>query len=121
MATISIPSNFRMRRASAGYARAQGVRICPYSLQQRIQDFGGEAKRIQIEIPPISETEADNWTEFFHSLRGAVNTFNLDVSELYPHETGVSSVPFRLIDPGFRWDVNVAKHFGFTFEAMEVV
>jgi len=119
--SVSLPTNYRIRSAQAGYARSQGVSVCPYSQQRLVQDWGGKAKRIQIEVPPISSTEAANWSQFFDDLNGMAETFVLDVTDLYPHEPGATAVTFRMDDPNFSYDINVAKHFGFTFTATEVV
>lgn len=120
MATIALPSNYRVKRARAGYLRAQGMNMSPYSLQQRVHSFGGQRKQVEVTVPPIAESEADDWTQFFDSCNGMVNTFNLDVSDLYPHETGLTSVAFRLMEPSIFWDVSEAMHFGFSFVAIEV-
>lgn len=120
MATIALPSGgVKISVAKAGYQRAQGVAQCPYSLQTLVQDYGGKARVIEVSVPPISTASASAWTEFFDLLSGSVNTFNLNISEIWPHETG--TVAFRLADPNFSWDASAAKYFGFSFKAIEVL
>jgi len=121
MATISLPATYDVRAASGGYLFSQGVAVCPYSQQRLVQDFGGKARVVEIQVPPLSESDADDWTEFFEDLDGCNNTFNLDLTDIFPHSTGATSVPFRLKEPNIRWSVNTAKVFGFSFEAVEVV
>jgi len=122
MATIPLPSTaFKIRSAGGGYEYAQGVATCPYTLKTLVQDFGGKRRRVTIEVPPMTETQAAQWTEFFEDLSGMVNTFNLDLTDIYPHDTGATSVAFRLAEPNASWNADVAKHFGFTLEAIEVV
>jgi len=121
MATITLPANFRLRQANAGYQYAQGVIESPYSLQRSVQNWGGRRRVVEVEIPPVSKTEASNWASFFEDLNGCVNTFNLDLRDLYPHDTGASSVPFRLLDPNIQWSADVAEVFGFSFQAVEVI
>lgn len=122
MATIPLPSTaFSIRSAGGGYEYAQGVATCPYTLKTLVQDFGGRRRRVTIEVPPLKGTDAAQWTEFFEDLNGMVNTFNLDLTDLYPHDTAATSVAFRLAEPGINWSADVAKFFSFTFDAIEVV
>lgn len=110
-----------MRTASAGYEHAQGVATNPYTLKTLVQDFGGKRRRVTIQVPPISSAGAAAWTDFFEDLNGMVNTFNLDLTDIFPHSSGDTSVAFRLADPSIRWDVETALYFGFSFDAIEVV
>lgn len=121
MATISLPTDYNVRAAKGGYVFSQGVAVCPYSQQRLVQDFGGKARVVEIQVPPLSETDADDWTEFFEDLDGCNNTFNLDLTGIFPHSSSATSVAFRLAEPNIQWDVNTAKIFGFSFNAIEVV
>ena len=117
----SLPTNYRISEAEAGYVRSQAQTQCPYSLQTLVQDWGGSRKRVTISVPPIGPSEAADWSGFFRGCNGMVNTFDLDVSDLYPDETGVGAVTFRLADPNFRYNINNAQFFGFSFDAIEVL
>lgn len=122
MTTISLPSTqYRIRAASAGYEFAQSVATCPYTLQSTVQDFGGRRRRVTVQVPPLTKAQAEEWSEFFEDLRGMTNTFNLDLRTMFPHDGLASSVPFRLASPSIVWDITVAKHFGFSFEAVEAI
>jgi len=124
MASITPPTGFSIRAANGGYEYAQGVATDPYTLKTLVHDFGGKRKRITIQVPPITEAAASAWTEFFEDLNGMVNTFNLDVDKglqtIFPHITD-TSVAFRLAEPNIRWDIDTAKFFGFSFDAIEVI
>lgn len=122
MASIPLPGSYSVREARGGYAHAQGVIESPYSLQRSVQNWGGKRRVVEVIIPPQTEANASQWTQWFDDLNGMMNTFNLDVSTIYKHEgTPATAIPFRLAEPNVQWDVSVAKHFGFSFTAVEVI
>lgn len=113
--------DYTYSKVRGGYVRAQGMITSPYSMQTSVQDWGGKAKRVEIIIPPVQGSEASVWTQFLDDLNGMAETFILDVTDVYPHDAGASSVPFRLESPNISWDVEEAMRFGFSFTAIEVV
>lgn len=121
MATIALPYGYKVRRAQAGFERAQGSTVSPYSLRRQVQVWGGVKRFVSIEVPPINKTNAAGWATFFESLNGMENTFNLDLTNLYPNDATATSVPMRLVDPSFSWDIDTALVYGFSFNAEEVL
>lgn len=114
--------DYTYSKVRGGYVRAQGVAVNPYNLKRSVQNFGGKRKRVEIMIPPVQGSEASVWTQFLDDLNGMVETFFLDVTDVYPHEgLSASNVPFRLENPNISWDVEEAMRFGFSFTAIEVV
>jgi len=121
MATITLPADYAVRGMDAAYDRGQGVLESSYSLKRYVQNWGGKRRRVMVTIPPCKSTIAAQWTQFFEDLNGCVNDFNLDITVLFPHDAGASSVPFKLADPSITWNANEAKIYGFIFEAIEEV
>lgn len=121
MATIALPASFARAKVKAVYRRSSALSMSPYNFTQQVYSWGGKMKIVEIQVPPLVQSDADDWTEFFDDLNGYENTFNLDLSDYYPHETGITSVAMRLVDPDQSWTIDEAMHYGFTFAAMEAL
>ena len=76
---------------------------------------------VDIDLPPMQYSDAEALTQFFENLNGMVNTFDLDLSEVFPHDSSASSVTLRLSSPDIFWSAEDASKFGFTFRAEEVL
>jgi hypothetical protein len=74
---------------------------------------------VDIAIPVLNETDATEFMTFFRDLEGQVNTFNLDLTEFYPGESGVSSVAMRLLNPEQAWEVRPPMLYEITLSAIE--
>ena len=119
MATITKPASPGFSQIKAVYRRSTAMSMSPYNGTQQVYAWPGKLKIVQFSLPPMTQVQADDWTEFLDDLNGYENTFNVDLSDAYPHETGITSVAMRLSSPEQSWDVNTAMHYGLTFEAIE--
>ena len=119
MATITLPSSPGFRSMRPIYNRATRVGMSPYNFTQQVYSSGGKLKVVEFGLPPLTADEFDDWRLFIDQLDGHINTFNVDLSDAYPGESGLTSVAMRLVDSQQEWDVNEALHYGMTFTAME--
>jgi hypothetical protein len=121
MATISLPASFDTATVTAGYRNASALSESPYNFTQQVFTWNGRQKFVEISVPPLSQTDGDDWTEFFDDLNGFENTFNLDLSSYFPHEAGITSVSMMLSEPVNTWAISKEMHYGFSFRAMEAL
>lgn len=119
MATISFPSDPAIRGMRVLKRAATRIGQSPYNFTQQVTDMGGRQRIIEVEWPQMTQAQATTVAQFFEDLEGQVNTFNLDLTPAFPNDPSLSSVPMRLVDSDVGWDIDVAKHYGFTFHAME--
>jgi hypothetical protein len=121
MATVTLPSTPGFSNLKSAYLRNGKLAMSPYNGTQQAYVWPMNVKLVDFTLPPMTEAQADDWTEFLDDLNTVENTFNVDLSTAFPHETGLSSVEMRLVpDEQAKWDINTAKHFGLSFRAMEV-
>ena len=121
MATITIPSTPDFDSVKPIYRRSSKISVSPYTFTQQVYSWQGKLKVVEIILPPMTESDFNDWAEFFDDLNGYENTFNLDLSSYYPHETGITSVAMRMADPDFSWDISTALHYSTSFMAMEAL
>lgn len=119
MATIPIPTSPGFSGAKATVRSNSALAVSPYNGTQQAYRWGPSLRIVEFTLPPMIETDADNWTDFFEKLEGMTNTFTADLTQAFPHDTGADSVQMRLMSNDVGWDVDTAKHYGFTFTAME--
>lgn len=119
MATITIPTSPGFRSMRPLYRRSTAMSISPYNGTQQVYAWPGKLKVVEFTLPPMTEADAQNWTEFFDDLNGHENTFQVDLSTAYPHETGLTAVEMRLVEAEQSWDISTAKHTSLSFVAME--
>ena len=93
----------------------------PIDLSVESQDLGGRRWEIDIEMQPMSLTEAADFGAFIQAHEdGSTFTFNLT-----PWCPGWSPAPgsknFRFATPEIGWSAALAREFGFRFTAIEDV
>jgi hypothetical protein len=54
-----------------------GVSASPFTLQQQVQEYDGELWRVEVELPAMLRSAAEDWITFRLSLRGRLGTFLL--------------------------------------------
>jgi hypothetical protein len=121
MATVTIPTTPGFKSVRALYRNSTAMSVSKYNFTQQVYSWKGKLKVVEFQLPPMNQTDADNWTEFFDDLNGYENTFNADLSTAYPHETGITSVAMRLMEPEQSWTIDEAMHHGISFVAMEAL
>jgi len=121
MATITKP-------ASPGYKSVNAIRrtttkmaISPYNFTQQVASLGGKLKAVEFELPPMKEADAINWCGFLDDLNGFENTWNEDLTDIYPDESGLSSVAMRLAEPDIDYSISTAMHYGISFKGLEAL
>ena len=121
MATIALPSSFSDFAEVIPHKRFNSRMVqSPYNYTQQVASLGAQIKIIEVVVPVIdNSSDATEWITFFNSLDGFVNTFNLDLSEYYPGESGLTAVPMRLMNPEQVWNIRPPLNFSFSFTAIE--
>lgn len=118
---IALPTSFKVAEVRAGYRSSSSLAMSPYNFTQQVFSWAGRQKVAEISVPIISAADANEWTQFFDSLDGFTNTFNMDLSDFFPHETGITSVPMRLSNPEAVWGLQPPLVYTFSFSAMEAL
>jgi hypothetical protein len=121
MATITKPSSPAYTGANAVLHASTVMAMSPYNGTQQVYDWKGRWKIVEFRLPPMTQTQAQAWTEFFEDLEGQANTWNEDLGDVYPHDATVGSVAMRLLEAEIGWDISTAMHYGFTFRAIEAL
>lgn len=119
MATIAIPSSPGFSNIEAINRNSTKLSMSPYNFNQQVYSWEGKLKIVQLTLPPMKLADATNWSQFLDDLNGFENTFNLDLSDYYPHESGITSVAMRLTNPDTAYSYRVNKTYEFSFIAME--
>ena len=119
MATF--PTNVGKKTVTAKYQRNSAMSVSPYNGTQQVYSWPMNLKVVDITFPPMTQTQADNFTQFIDDVNGHAEVFNMDLSDAYPHETGITAVSMRLANPDVQWDINTAIHYGITLTAMEAI
>ena len=120
MATITKPSSPSYKSLKAIYRRNTAIAISPYNFTQQVYSWGGKLKVVEFQLPPMKETEAIEWLNFFNDLNGYENTWQDDLTVAYPNESGsVANIDMRLVEPDQSWEVETAKIYGISFVGME--
>lgn len=119
MATITLPSSPGFKSVRAIRRKSSFMSISPYNYTQQVYSWGGKVKVVEFELPPMKSTDAENWVQFFDDLDGHVNTFQVDLSDIYKGETGLESVNMRLVDSETSFTVDLANISSFSFTAIE--
>lgn len=119
MATVALPS-------TGGYVSVRALRrnstklaISGYNFTQQVYSWEGLLKVIEIQLTKMSQADFDDWTLFFNNLNGYENTFNIDLSDYFPDESGITSVAMRLADPEVDWQQDLEGYYSASFTAME--
>lgn len=121
MANVNKPASFALARVSVRYRTSSVMSSSPYNFTQQVYSWKGKIKIVQIEVPAMEDPEAQQWTQFLDDLDGHVNTFTMDLSDLYPHESGIGAVAMRLADPEQVWSADAPFRYGFSFTAIEAL
>lgn len=95
--------------------------MSPYNFTQQVYSYGNKIKVVDVTIPIRSSDDVSQWTEFFDDLNGYENTFQMDLSGVYKHETGITAVEMRMVSPEVEWDLRTDNHMSVSFTAMEAI
>lgn len=121
MATITIPTSPGFSDIVAIRRSATKMGQSPYNFTQQVYSWQNKIKVVELTLPPMKESDAINWSGFFDDLNGYENTFNLDLSDIYPDESGITSVAMRLVDSDTSHRFRKDKVYEFSFIAMEAI
>ena len=119
MATITKPASPGYRAVKAIRRTSTKLAMSPYNFTQQVYSYAGKLKVVEFTLPPLTSAQATNWCGFLDDLNGFENTWNEDLSTLYPDESGLSSVAMRLVNPDVEYSVDTAMHFSLSFVGME--
>lgn len=74
---LSPPTTPAIRTISMRQVTTVGMTESPFTLNQQVQDWGGDRWEADIELPPMVRADAEKWITFLVSLRGKKGTFYL--------------------------------------------
>ena len=119
---LTLPSTPGIRTINVWRESVVGVSTSPFSLREQTYVHPGRRWRIEIEYPPMTAAQAEDWIQFFYDLNGREGSFNFNLTTYCPSLTPAPGVKvFRLLENMQGWSVSVAKHYGFTIAAAEVL
>ena len=114
--------------SSPGFQSIKAIRrtstklaMSPYNFTQQVYSYGGKLKVVEFTLPPMTQSQATTVCGFLDDLNGYEGTFEVNLSGVYPDESGLTAVEMRLVNPDFEYSVSTAMHFGLTFTAMEAL
>lgn len=93
------------------------LHMSPINFTQQVFDYGEDLKVCRFTLPRLNATEAGLWVSALRNLKGVVNVFGVDLSEIYLD--GVDLTYMRLLTPTFQWDVFSAMQYSLTFTGLE--
>lgn len=118
----AFPSSVYPKRVAVRPTHAVAQFDNPINLSTEVQLLGGFRFEIDIEMQPMSPTQAADFTAFIQACAGGSATFTFDIG---PWAAGWTVTPtlrtFRLATPDTGWDADIAREYGFRFTAIEDV
>ena len=121
MATIAMPTSPKFASVRPVYRHSTKMSVSQYNFTQQVYSWRGRLKVVEFTLPPMEQAEATEWITFFRALNGFENVFEVDLSEAYPNETGITEVEMRLTDPDTGWSLVPPLRYEFSFTAMEAL
>lgn len=121
MATITWPGNSAIESMRPVYRRSSQLAMSPYNFTQQVYRNPGKMKVVEVTIAARTEAQFDTWSQWLDDMDGHTNTSNVDLSTAYPHETGITSVAMRLVNPDVEWTVANDGYYELSFALMEAL
>jgi hypothetical protein len=72
---LAAPSTPNPSSSSIEPMASVGITRSPFSYQTQVQEHGGEAWRLAVQLPPMARSDAEAWIALFLSLNGSYGTF----------------------------------------------
>lgn len=90
---LSLPTTIGPAQIEFRAVNAVAISQSPFTFEQQIHTYSGQAWQADITLPPVSRDLAEDWVAFLLSLRGQAGTFYLnDPLNTSPRGTATSLV-----------------------------
>lgn len=99
----------------------------PFTGQQQIQDWNASYMEASVSLPPLTDSQAQDWLTFFFALKGVANVFQFTTAfaAAYPKslKTGspLAQRYWRLKSNLRKWSIGEARVYGIQFECAEAL
>lgn len=103
------------------------MNISPFNNKQQVYDWNASFMRATVHLPPLSDSEAQEWISFLRNLKGVVNVFQFTAAfcNAYPasltSESPAQDRYWRLAANARGWSLTEARTYGITFECVEAM
>lgn len=123
MATISVPSTPKPRSVTPSYDKVVGTTVSPFTYAQKVFRHPGKMVTLEYDFPPMTGAQFGAWMNFLDDLDGGANTFNVDLSAIFPGTNfeARTSVAFRLDGSSVSFVQDVLKNYRLSFRAIEAL
>lgn len=99
----------------------------PFTGQQQVQDWNASYMKASVSMPPLTDTQAQDWIAFFVAMKGIKNVtqFTSAFAAAYPAslKTGspLAQRYWRLESNERKWSISEARVYGFQFNLIEAI
>jgi hypothetical protein len=100
----------------------------PFTGQQQIYSWGATYMEATVNLPPLSDTDAQEWLAFLRNLQGVANVFQFTsaFAAAYPESLSAGSSPpgnrhWRLKSNTRKWTISDDRFYRISFDIMEAL
>lgn len=120
---VSMPSSPAPKTVEFSTNSSVALSTSPFTAQQQIQNWGASWMEATVTLPPMTQTDAANWTAFFLACNGPACVFLLSNSTfagLVP-SGAVPGTYWRIKGNTIKWSVTEGVLFNCQFEIREAI
>ena len=99
---------------------AVAMNISPFSFQQQVQNWGATQMEAKVSMPPMKQSDGENWVAFLRSLQGMANVFQFGSAFVakYPE---IGTRYWRLKGNLRSWTVTKDRVYLISFDVIEAI
>lgn len=99
-----------------------GTVVSPFTGQEQILDWQASYAEASLDLPPLTQSQADEWLAFLISCRGPLCVFQLSPALAALVPTGIAPAGYwRLKDNANKWSVTPIPIYGLHFNIREAL
>ena len=119
---VTMPSAPSVRSIEFTQNQITGVVVSPFTGQQQLLDWQAGYAEASLELPPLSQSQANTWLAFLISCRGPMCVFQLPslLAGLVPSGMAPNGY-WRLKNTANKWSVTLPLLYGLHFDIREAL
>lgn len=102
--------------------------VSPFTGQMQVYQWGATYMEAMVYMPPMTDTDAQEWLAFLRALQGIANVFQFTsaFAAKYPESITAGTSPpqpryWRLKSNTRKWSINDSRLYGISFEIREAI
>ena len=116
MATISLPTTWKVQSVRPVYSRVKARTVSPFTLQSQVYIYPGKKWTFEINLAPMTKANADSAMVFLTQLADSNDNFQLTTTAFVPASLS-QPMTLTLVGAEVGWSVDTAKLVTISFVA----